>query len=308
MSPPRIVSLLPSATDTVVAVGLGEALVGRSHECDGLPAPAAVPVVTAPRFRTDRPSAEIDRDVRAIVEQGLAVYRVDAEALRGLKPDVILTQDRCEVCSVSVAQLEQAVADWVEGRPRVVSAHATRLEEVWHDIARIAEALGVPARGAALVARLRERIDAIQAQTRAQARRPRLAAIEWIEPLMAAGNWMPQLIALAGGESLFGLAGGPSPWITHEALCQQNPDLILVSPCGFTIAQSHADMPRLAAAIGWQRLRAVVDGRVCIADGNRYFHRPGPSLVESLEILAEIIHPDRFHFGHRGQAWVRWED
>lgn len=307
MSPPRIVSLLPSATETVVALGLAEALVGRSHECDGLPGLAALPAVTAPRFRTDRPSAEIDRDVRAIVEQGLAVYRVDAEALRALQPDVILTQDQCEVCAVSVAQLEQAVADWVEGRPRVVSAHATRLEEVWHDIGRIAEALGVTRRGAALVARLKERIDDIAAQTRALATRPRLAAIEWIEPLMAAGNWMPQLIALAGAESLFGRAGGPSPQISLEALCRANPDLILVSPCGFSIAQSRADMPRLASAIGWHRLRAVVDGRVCLADGNRFFHRPGPSLVESLEILAEIVHPDGFDFGHRGRDWVRWE-
>lgn len=303
MAPPRIVSLLPSATETVAALGLADALVGRSHECD-LP---SLPALTAPRFPADRPSAEIDRDVRAIVEQGLAVYRVDAEALRALRPDVILTQDQCEVCSLSTAQLDAAVADWVEGRPLVVSAHGATLAEVWQDIRRVAEALGVAERGAALVAALEGRVAAIAERARAQPRRPRLAAIEWIEPLMGSGNWMPELIALAGGASLFGAIGQPSPRIDREALMREAPEVILVSPCGFTIAQSRADMPALAGWSGWSGLGAVAAGRVCLADGNRFFHRPGPSLADSLEILAEITHPDAFDFGHRDRDWVRWD-
>ncbi|MFQ5954150.1 MAG: ABC transporter substrate-binding protein [Kiloniellales bacterium] len=307
MAPPRIVSLLPSATETVAALGLADALVGRSHECDPPFGGAEVPALTAPRFPADRPSAEIDRDVRAIVEQGLAVYRVDAEALRELRPDVILTQDQCKVCSLSTAQLEAAVADWVEGRPRVVSAHGATLAEVWQDMRDVAEALGVAERGAALVAELEGRVEAIAARARAEPRRPRLAAIEWIEPLMGSGNWMPELIALAGGVSLFGKIGEPSPRIDREALGRADPEVILVSPCGFSIAQSRADMPVLADWPGWARLSAVAAGRVCIADGNRYFHRPGPSLGESLEILAEITHPDAFDFGHRDRDWVRWD-
>ena len=307
MSPPRIVSLLPSATETVAALGLADALVGRSHECDAPASVAALPAVTAPRFKTDRPSAEIDRSVRAIVEQGLAVYHVDAEALRALRPDVILTQDQCEVCSVSVKQLEAAVADWVEGRPRVIPAHGTTLDQVWHDIRAVADGLGVADRGAALEARLKQRVDAIASRAEAQPARPSLAAIEWIDPLMASGNWMPELIALAGGRSRFGRNGAPSPWISREDLGREDPDVILVSPCGFTIAQSRADMGVLTAWSGWRRLGAVAADRVYIADGNRWFHRPGPSLVEALEMFAEMLHPEAFDFGHRGQAWVRWE-
>jgi iron complex transport system substrate-binding protein len=306
MPTPRIVSLLPSATETVAGLGLADWLVGRSHECDHPPEVTALPAVTAPRFPADRPSAEIDRDIRAIVEQGLAVYRVDAERLRALRPEVILTQDQCEVCSVSEAALRQAVGDWVEGRPRVVSLHGATLQAALNDMRIVADALGVPDRGTALVRRLRERIESIAARARDRGPRPTVAALEWIEPLMGAGNWMPELIALAGGTNLFGGIGEPSPWLAWEEGRRADPDLVLVSPCGFSIGQSRADMPALARLPGWQALRAVVAGRVYLADGNRFFHRPGPRLVESLEILAEMLHPQAFAFGLRGDAWVPW--
>jgi iron complex transport system substrate-binding protein len=209
---------LPSATETVTGLGLTSSLVGRSHECDGSPEVTALPVVTAPRFRTDRPSAAIDRDIRALVEQGLAVYRVDAERLRTLRPDVILTQDQCDVCSVSAATLSQAVDDWVEGRPRLVTLHGATLAAVMDDMQVVADALGEPGRGTALIRRLRERIEAIAARAEALPRRPTVAAVEWIEPLMGAGNWMPELIAQAGGQAFFGEAGAPSPWLAWDDL------------------------------------------------------------------------------------------
>ena len=159
-------------------------------------------------------------------------------------------------------------------------------------------------RGAELVRRLQWRVADIERRVAALQARPRVAVVEWIEPLMAAGNWMPELVALAGGVNLFGEARKHSPWMTWDALVAADPDVILVSPCGFDIPRTRSEMPTLAARPGWASLRAVRSGRVYLADGNAFFHRPGPRLVESLEILAEVLHPDAFRFGHEGRGFV----
>ncbi|HEX7005865.1 MAG TPA: ABC transporter substrate-binding protein, partial [Alphaproteobacteria bacterium] len=242
--------------------------------------------------------------LKNIVQEGLAIYRVDGDRLRALRPDVIVTQDQCEVCAVSLKDVEAAVCAWTDHDARIVSLSPAALGDVWADVERVAAALGAPERGTALTEALRARVAAIAARAAGAGHRPRVACIEWIEPLMAAGNWMPELVALARGANLFGAAGCHSPWLRWEDLRASDPDVILVAPCGFDIARSRRDLPVLAALPGWAGLRAVRRGRVFIADGNRYFNRPGPRLVESLEILAEIVHPERCRYGHEGTGWV----
>lgn len=305
MNSPRIVSLLASATEIVCALGFRDALVARSHECDFPADVAHLPSVTETKIAHHRPSAVIDREVRTIVEQGLSVYRVDAERLRALKPDVIVTQTQCEVCAVSFKDLEEALADWTGIVPHVVPLAPYALADVWRDVTRVAEALSVPEKGRALVAGYEARIAAIAAKAQALDGRPRVACVEWIDPLMAAGNWMPELVELAGGRNLFGAPGVHSPWLEWDALRASDPDVILVLPCGFDIPRIRAEMPALTRLPGWLEMRAVKAGQVYLLDGNQYFNRSGPRLVESLEILAEILHPQAFDFGHRERGWER---
>jgi len=302
---PRIVSLLPSATEIVCALGFEDQLVGRSHECDYPPPVVRVASLTEPKFKPEGSSAEIDQRVRTIVAQSLSVYRVDADRLRELRPGVIVTQSQCEVCAVSIGDVERAVADWTGTRPAVVSLAPAALEDVLSDIERVAGVLGVKQRGRGLTVQLRARMDAIAVRARSAASRPRVACSEWIEPLMAAGNWMPEMVEMAGGVNLFGEAGKHSPWIKIDELVASDPDVILVAPCGFGIERTLADLPALAGDPGWSSLRAVGEHRVCVADGNQYFNRPGPRIVESLEILAEVTHPELFRFGHEGSGWRR---
>lgn len=281
-------------------------MVGRSHECDYPESILGLPVCTEAKLPAGKNSSEIDRSVKAIVREGLSVYRVDADLLRELQPDVILTQTQCEVCAVSLKDVEQALCEWVGPgrRPRIVSLEPDDLAGVWRDIRRVAEALGEPERGVRLVNRLRSRMEEIAGQA-AKLDRPRLATIEWIDPLMAAGNWMPELIDKAGGRNLFGEAGRHSPPMSWEELRGADPEVMLLCPCGFDMDRTVQDLPLLKKQSGWSEVSAVRDGRVFVADGNAFFNRPGPRLVESLEILAEILHPDRFDFGHEGTGWRR---
>src|SRR5262245_58258545 len=223
MKGPRIASLLASATEIVCALGARELLVARSHECDFPADVAALPAVTAPKLDTSRPSAAIDRDVKALLEQALSVYKVEAERLRALAPEIIVTQTQCEVCAVSENDVIAALADWTGTRPRIVSLVPNALADVVTDILRVAEAIGRPAAGAALVASMQARLSTVALRAATLPRR-RVACIEWIEPLMAAGNWMPELVAMAGGDNLFGEAGKHSPWMTMEALTASDPE------------------------------------------------------------------------------------
>jgi iron complex transport system substrate-binding protein len=301
----RIVSLLPSATEIVCALGLESELVGRSHECDYPPAVERIPVLTAPRFEPAGPSIEIDRRVREIVSAALSVYRVDAERLRALAPGYIVTQSQCEVCAVSESDVERAVSEWTGTHPVVVSLKAQDLAGVWSDIERVGAALGVAWRAIEIAGALRERAERIRERAARADYRPRVACIEWIDPLMTAGNWMPEIVAIAGGRDLFGRPGQHSPAIAFDDLCAMNPDVIMIAPCGFPIERSMADLPRLIEQPRWNELAAVANGRVFVADGNQYFNRPGPRIAESIEILAELVHPAIFHFGHEGAGWRR---
>lgn len=301
----RVASLLASATEIVAALGARDLLVARSHECDFPLDVFDLPAVTAPKFDTARSSAAIDRDVKSLLEQALSVYRVDAQRLRELAPDLIVTQTQCEVCAVSPRDVEEALAAWTGEQPRIVSLTPNALSDIFADIVRVGEALGRPTHGHAVVDDMRARIDDISRRAVALPHKPSVACIEWIEPLMAAGNWMPELVTLAGGRNLFGEAGRHSPWMTFEALVAADPDIILALPCGFDIPRARAELPALTTRPGWRDLRAVRGRHIYVCDGNQYFNRPGPRLVDSLEILAEIFHPAVFRFDHENIGWAR---
>ena len=302
----RIVTLLPSATEIVCALGFEAQLVGRSHECDYPPAVVRLPVLTSPKFNSEGSSAEVDQRVKKILAEALSVYRVDVELLRSLKPDVIVTQSQCEVCAVSLREVEQAAADWVDGPPpRLVSLSPSSLGHVMADIERVGAELRSSQRAMNLTDELRRRMTTIEAQAAMATRRLTVGCIEWLEPLMAAANWMPELVIMAGGENLFGDAGQHSPAIKFDHLLEKDPDVIVLMPCGFNMERTATELDALTSQPGWARLKAVREQRVYLTDGNQYFNRPGPRIVESLEILAEILHPQIFHFGHEGVGWRR---
>jgi iron complex transport system substrate-binding protein len=303
---PRVVSLIASSTEILHALGAGDLQVGRSHECDWPPSVLKLPAITRPKFDVKGSSAEVDKRVRALVENGLSVYEVNADALEKLKPDVILTQDQCEVCAVSLADVERAVCQFVHGHPRIVSMRPHALADIYFDIARVAEAIGRPEAGEKLIASMQDRLAAIAAKVAGRPKK-KLAFIEWVEPPMSGGHWMPELIDIAGGTSVFGATGEPSPWITWKEVAAASPDVILVAPCGYDIEVTAREVRPLARYAIWQQLRAVRDRHVYLADGNAYFNRPGPRLVESAEILAEVLHPEVCDFGMRGNGYVDYK-
>jgi iron complex transport system substrate-binding protein len=306
VQPKRVVSLIASATEIVCALGARDLLIGRSHECDFPPEVARLPSLTEPKFLVTGTSYEIDARVKAIVQEGLSVYRVDAERLEALRPDIIVTQDQCEVCAVSLKEVEAALCAWGGRQVEIVSLKPDGLADIWEDIAKVARALGRERQGKRLVEELKARMARIAEQSGAARMRPCGAMIEWIDPLMAGGNWMPELVEMAGGENLFGVAGQPSPWLDWDEVVTADPDLILVHPCGFDMARTLQEMPLLERHPGWRELKAVRRGRIFVGDGNQYFNRPGPRIVESLEIMAEIFHPELFPSRHEGEGWMRY--
>lgn len=302
----RIVSLLPGATETVAALGLTEALVGRSHECDHPPQVLDLPVCTEARLNSDRESAEIDAEVQGLVQSALSIYELKIDVLRQLRPTHILTQDQCDVCAVSLGEVQNAVSQLVDSQPEIVSLRANMLTEVWADIKRVAQAFGVDSQIA--LKDLEARVEACTQKTRslAEDELPTVAAIEWTDPLMAAGNWIPELIKMAGGKPAYDVTGEDSPYLPWESLLHKDPETIVILPCGFDLARTRKEAQLLAQRPEWLQLQAVQNNRVFIADGNAYFNRPGPRLVDSLEILAEILHPELFNYGYEGKGWQRF--
>ena len=298
----RIVSLIASSTEIVCALGLENQLVGRSHECDYPTTISSLPICTEPKFM-DGTSYQIDERIKAILQEGLSVYRVDAALLEQLAPDVIITQTQCDVCAVSLADVEAAVCTTLDSQPTIVALKPNALNDIFADIERVANALGVRERGADITVRLRRRMADIEQCAATARERPTVACIEWIEPLMAAGNWMPELVHKAGGISVVGSAGEHSPWLDWGDLATLDPDVIIVLPCGFDIARTRREIKSLMTKSEWLKLRAVRERRVYLADGNQFFNRPGPRVVEALEIMAEILHPSLFKVVHEGIGW-----
>lgn len=304
---PRVVSLLSSATEIVCALGCESLLVGRSHECDFPLHITWLPQCSTPRIDVSGNSREIDQRVKSAASQGLSLYDVDADRLRDLQPDVILTQTQCEVCAVSLKDVEAAVCGLLESPARIVSLHPNALADLWRDIRLIARELQVINQGETLIDKLGSRLEGLRNTVQGIQNRPRVACLEWLDPLMAAGNWVPELVEIAGGVNTLGRAGMHSPWMDWDALIAAQPEIIVALPCGWNIAKATEELRPLTQDARWNSLPAVQLGRVYVTDGNQYFNRPGPRLVDSAEILAEIFHPGRFDFGHGSRsAWIHW--
>jgi len=301
MAEHRVVSLIASATEIVTALGYGNHLVGRSHECDYPPSVESLPVCSSTKVDPTASSRAIDESVRRIAADGLSVYRVDAVLLDRLAPTVVLTQTQCEVCAVSLRDVTQAVRELVTSQPRIVSLEPMSLADVWTDIRSVAGALGDPEGGERLVASLRERLDRVRRRVAGRPA-PSVACIEWIDPLMSAANWVPELVEAAGGINVVGEPGRHSTYMELAELAAADPDVIALMPCGFDIERCLSELPVLTKRPEWQALRAVRDGHVFVTDGNQFFNRPGPRIVESAEILAELLFPD-VDFGHWGTGW-----
>lgn len=307
---PRIVSLLPAATEIVCALG-GEAwLVGRSHECDFPAGVLSRPICSRSRIEVSGSSRDIDNNVKQTLRDGLSLFEVDVERLNQIEPTLILTQAQCEVCAVSLAEVEAALAEQVGSRPHVVSLSPNCLNDVLEDIRRVAAVLEVVERGETLVKELRARLTHLSQKVLnpttlddAARLRPSVVCIEWIEPPMTAGNWVPELVEIAGGENRLSKRGLHSPWLEWSDLVAEDPDAIVFMPCGWNIARARTELHWITDRPEWSSLRAVRAGRVFVADGHHYFNRPGPRLIDSAEILAEILHPDRCCFGHQETGW-----
>jgi iron complex transport system substrate-binding protein len=287
----RICSLVPGGTEVLYALGLGRRVLGISHACDYPPAVRGTPRIVRPQFNPDRHSGRaIDAAVRRLARRGDPPYRLDAPALRRLRPDVIVTQSLCEVCAVSGVQL----GPLVEGstpRPEVVSLHAHRLEGIFADIKRIGRATQTPERASALVASLRGRLAAL-ARRLAGAPRPRVVCLEWLDPLMACGHWVPEMVGRAGGREMVGRAGRRSRRIDPAELEAAAPDILILMPCGWDIRRTRKDVPALRRARWWRRVSRACR-RVAVVDGNAYFSRSGPRVVDGVELLAAVLHPER---------------
>jgi iron complex transport system substrate-binding protein len=302
---PRIVSLISSATEIIHALGQTPNQVGRSHECDFPPEIAALPVCTKPTIDIHADSREIDRAVKDCVRNALSVYEVFDDVLERLQPTHIITQTQCEVCAVSLRDVERSVASRLASHPEIISLTPNSLADVWDDIGRVACALDIADQGRAVVAQLQTRMSAISQTARATGEHPRVVCIEWQEPLMAAGNWTPELVQMAGGIHLLGEPGKHSRYLRWPELVAADPDLIIVAPCGFDFARTEEQMYWLTQRPEWRGLPAVCNGQVYLADGNQYFNRPGPRLVETLQVLAEILHPDVFSPHMEGSGWQK---
>jgi len=326
-APRRIVSLLPAATEIAAALGLADRLVGRSHECDVPAGVERLPALTAARIDAAAPSREIHEqvgralaggttacglppgstratppDTTAEAADGSALFSLDADTLAALEPDLILTQAACDVCAIAAADVENAVRKAGVGTQVLALSPAT-LADLFSDILRVGAATGTLSRAREVVARLQSRIDSVACRARAllrqsAARPPRVAVIEWLDPPMAAGNWVPEMVRLAGGADALGRPGEHSHWIEWDAVAAADPDVVVLVPCGFPLARvlSEAASPAVRAQL--ERLRAWQSGRVVAVDGHHLFNRPGPRLVDSLEVLAQILHPHAFRFGH----------
>jgi iron complex transport system substrate-binding protein len=289
---PRIISLLPSATEIVCALGGADGLIGISHECDFPPAIRDRAVLTRARIDVGGSSRAIDTAVREVVRSALSIYAVDEEKIAALEPDVVITQDLCEVCAVSLDDVRAAVARLAHRRDvEIVSLRPTRLDDVFSDIERVAAAIGRPAPGSSVRAELTERVRAIAARAAKAREKPRVVSLEWIDPLMIGGLWMPEIIEAAGGVAAGVAPGQPAPTLDADALRALAPDVVIVKPCGFPLDRALAEGEILARSV----LRVVGDSaRVYVTDGNAYFNRPGPRLVDSIEIAASCIHPALF--------------
>ncbi len=300
----RIVSLLPSATEILYALGLGDSVVGVTHECDFPPAAAKKPPLIRPRVDPHAAPAEIDRQVSELVQRGESIYAVDAGLLASLQPDLIITQDLCHVCAASPDDLAAALTR-LPNRPRVLTLTPHSLDEVWQDIVRVGDATGTTREAEILAAELQNRVQTAESTVQTASRRPRVLCLEWLDPYYVGGHWVPEMVSKAGGEDVLGRAEQPSFQLSANEIVQSNADVILVMLCGYDAARNAAEFKRTQLPLGWNKLPALREGQIFAVDANSYFSRPGPRLADGVELLAHLFHPDLFAADLRNVGYER---
>jgi iron complex transport system substrate-binding protein len=285
----RICSLLPSATEILFALGLGDSVAGVTHECDFPPDAAKKPPLIRPRVDPDAMPAELDRQVMEIVARGESIYAVDAELLRTISPDLIVTQDLCHVCAASPDDLASALTR-LSKQPRILTLTPHSLADVWDDIRRVGEATGRRREAQALAITLEQRVAAIEMKAARAVTQPRALCLEWLDPFYVGGHWVPEMVAKAGGEDVLGRAGEPSFRVTSEQVAESRADVIVIMPCGYNLPRVVAESSIERLLESWGDLPAVRNRQVFAVDANSYFSRPGPRLADGVAILAEILH------------------
>ena len=303
----KIVTLIPSATEIVAFLGKKDLIVGRSHECDYPKDLSRIIKLTSPKINVEGKSGEIHKQINEILENSLSVYKVDIKELKKLEPDIVVTQAHCEVCAVSLSEVEKIVTKHLNEKTKIISLQPNTLSEVFDDIRKVAKGLNLDQKTSEnLIKPLEQRVKNIQIKSLKQKKRT-VACIEWIEPLMAAGNWIPEMVKISGGEDIFGKSGKDSHWIRFDEIKSYDPEIIIFLPCGYNIEKTKDEVENLLIKENkWSNLKAFKDKEFFVVDGNQFFNRPGPRLVESLEIFAEIIHPNLFNFNHKQSGWINF--
>ena len=304
MSPQRIVSFLPSATEMVYALGAGDRLVGVTHECDFPPAARSKRVVVRPTLQLETMSpAEIDAAVSGQASASRSVYNVDAAALRELQPDLIITQDLCAVCAPAQDDISRAIAD-LPKQPRILSLTPHTLEDVLGNVRELGAALGCNAEAEALIRDARRRLETVRTRT-SGLESTRVFCMEWIDPIYSTGHWVPEMVEIAGGSDAIVRKGGDSVRVQWEDIVAFEPEVLVIAPCGFDLAHAVQQAAALPQLPGWHTVPAVAAGRVFAVDANSYFARPGPRLVDGTELLAHLVHPEHFEWRGSSGAFAR---
>jgi len=307
-NPTKIVTLIPSATEIVAFLGQKNSIIGRSHECDYPQGLNHLPKLTSPKINVDGTSGEIDKQINTILENSLSVYKVNVPKLKELDPNYIITQAHCEVCAVSLSEVENIVSKNLNKNTKIISLQPNTLSDVFDDIKRVAKELNIENEiNNELIKNLNRRIEKIKKLSSKQKSKPTVACVEWIDPLMMAGNWIPEMIDIAGGMNILGKSGKDSHWIKFPEVLKKDPEIVIFLPCGFNIEKTKNELKNfLKKNNSWHSLNAFKNKKIFVADGNQFFNRPGPRLVESLEIFSEIIHPSLFNFKHEGIGWINY--
>ena len=301
----KIVSLIPSATEIVCSLGLINYLVGISHECDYPQGIEKLPKLTKSKVDVNETSYNINENIQSILEKGLSVYEVDSELLQKIDPDVIITQSHCSVCAVSIEDVKKSLDLWLKKKPILIDLKPNYFKDVINDILFVGEKLNTSNEALKVVEIINKEINVIKKKLNFTNTK-KVLCIEWIEPLMYAGNWVPQMVEIAGGENLFSVKGEHSSWSDYDTLFRSNPDKIIFMPCGYDLDKIRLEMNPLLDLPFWNSLNAVKTDNVFITDGNQYFNRPGPRLIDSIKILIEIISEENNLFGFKDAGWERF--
>ncbi len=299
----RIISLISSGTEIVSSLGCSDSLVGISHECDYPPSISELPICSEPKIDVCGSSLEVDKQVKSLLQEALSIYRIKEEKISELKPDIIITQSQCKVCAVSLDDVQNALKKQLGINPLIISLEPNNLNDVLIDIQNLGNALGKTHEANKIINTFKTEIHQLKKYNEGR-KKITLACIEWIEPLMFAGNWVPEIVDIAGASDLFGVNGEHSSWSEYSLLFKNNPDKIIFMPCGYDIKKTKSEVKSIHHMKGWSDLRAVKSGNAYITDGSQYFNRPGPRLLDSIKIMHDIIN-DTDLYGFHGAGWEK---